>query len=126
MTTLELPGPVPATSAEVTPEAVQAHIARLTADLGGSLGVLLMSLGNRSGLWRALDGAGPLSARQLADRVTVDPALVREWLRAEAAAGYVDYDPRPTRSNCRPPRRQPFPTVPALPWSRHAWRCSPP
>jgi SAM-dependent methyltransferase len=76
----------------IDPQAVDAYLGRLTTDLGGSLGVLLISLGTRSGLWRALDGAGPLTARQVADRVTVDRALVREWLRAQAAAGYLDYD----------------------------------
>src|SRR6201999_342475 len=35
---------------------------------------------------------GPLSVDQLAERVPVDPALVREWLRAQAASGYLAYD----------------------------------
>jgi 2-polyprenyl-3-methyl-5-hydroxy-6-metoxy-1,4-benzoquinol methylase len=81
----------PTEAEEVTAEAVGAHMARLTADLGGSLGVLLTSLGTRSGLWRALDGAGPLTVQQVASKVTVDRALVRDWLRAQAAAGYLDY-----------------------------------
>ncbi|MFN2537320.1 MAG: cyclopropane-fatty-acyl-phospholipid synthase family protein [Mycobacteriales bacterium] len=65
---------------------------QLTADLAGTLGVLLTSLGTRTGLWAALDGAGPLTPDELADRVTVAPALVREWLRAQAAAGYLRHD----------------------------------
>ncbi len=87
MTTIEV-------TVEATPDpaAVEAYLGRLTADLGGTLGVLLTSLGTRHGLWRALAGAGPCTAEQLAARVTVDRALVREWLRAQAAAGYLDYD----------------------------------
>ena len=82
-----------ATSGEpVDPEAVEACLGRLTADLGGALGLLLTSLGTRNGMWRALVGAGPLTVEQVAARVTVDRALVREWLRAQAAAGYLDYD----------------------------------
>lgn len=73
-------------------EAVEAELGRLLIELGASLGVLLTSLGTRSGLWAALAGSGPLSAAEVASRVTVDPALVREWLRAQAAAGYLDYD----------------------------------
>jgi SAM-dependent methyltransferase len=92
MTTIDLSVPAPPASPVPAAEDVEAHIARLTADLGGSLGVLLMSLGTRSGLWRALDGAGPVTSEQVASQVTVDRALVREWLRAEAAAGYLDYD----------------------------------
>lgn len=77
----------------VDAQAVEDYLGKLTADLGGTLGVLLTSLGTRSGLWRALDGAGPLTATEVAACVSVDRALVREWLRAQAAAGYLDYDP---------------------------------
>ena len=88
-----LSGPAPATGGEpVDPQAVEAYLGRLTADLGGALGLLLTSIGTRNGVWRALAGAGPLTVEQVAARVTVDRALVREWLRAQAAAGYLDYD----------------------------------
>jgi SAM-dependent methyltransferase len=66
---------------------------KILTELGAALGVLLTALGTRSGLWSALAGAGPLTVDQVAARVTVDPALVREWLRAQAAGGYLDYDP---------------------------------
>jgi 2-polyprenyl-3-methyl-5-hydroxy-6-metoxy-1,4-benzoquinol methylase len=65
---------------------------QLTAELGGSLGVLLTSLGTRTGLWTALDGSGPLTPEEVAAKVLVAPALVREWLRAQAAAGYLVHD----------------------------------
>ena len=66
---------------------------KIVTELGGALGVLLTSLGTRSGLWAALAGAGPLTTEEVAAKVLVDPALVREWLRAQAAGGYLDYDP---------------------------------
>jgi hypothetical protein len=55
---------------------------RLMSDLGSSLGVVTISLGTRSGLWAALAGVGPLTVGQAAAWTTVDPALVRECLRA--------------------------------------------
>jgi SAM-dependent methyltransferase len=73
--------------------AVQAQMGKILTELGAALGVLLTALGTRSGLWVALAGAGPLTVDQVAARVRVDPALVREWLRAQAAGGYLDYDP---------------------------------
>ena len=60
---------------------------------GRRAGRVLTSLGTRSGLWAALAGAGPLTTEEVAAKVLVDPALVREWLRAQAAGGYLDYDP---------------------------------
>jgi 2-polyprenyl-3-methyl-5-hydroxy-6-metoxy-1,4-benzoquinol methylase len=78
----------------------QAQMGRLMTDLGGSLGVLLISLGTRSGLWAALAGAGPLTVEQVTARVNVDRALVRDWLCAQAAAGYLEYDPVPETFTC--------------------------
>lgn len=73
--------------------AVDAQMGKIMTELGGALGVLLTSLGTRSGLWAALAGAGALTTEEVAAKVLVDPALVREWLRAQAAGGYLDYDP---------------------------------
>jgi SAM-dependent methyltransferase len=44
-------------------------------------------------LWAELTGAGPLTATELAARTRLNPALVREWCRAQAAAGYLAYSP---------------------------------
>jgi SAM-dependent methyltransferase len=65
----------------------------LVGELGGSLGVLLIALGNRCGLWAALDGAGPLTPDAVAARTGVAEPIVREWCRAQAAGGYLTYAP---------------------------------
>jgi len=52
---------------------------------------VLVRLGDELGLWRALAGAGPTTAEQLADRAGIDPRYAAEWLAGVAAAGYVDY-----------------------------------
>jgi hypothetical protein len=90
MTTIERQAP--ATDAELR-AGVEEQMGKILTELGGALGVLLTALGTRSGLWVAMAGAGPLTVDQVAAKVTVDPALVREWLRAQAAGGYLDYDP---------------------------------
>ena len=74
-------------------EAVEEQMGKIVTELGAALGVLLTSLGTRSGLWAALAGAGPLTTAEVAAKVSVEPSLVREWLRAQAAGGYLDYDP---------------------------------
>ena len=73
--------------------AVGAQLGKIVTELGAALGVLLTSLGTRSGLWAALAGAGPVTTADVAAKVSVEPSLVREWLRAQAAGGYLDYDP---------------------------------
>src|SRR2546428_12322355 len=41
----------------------------------------------------ALAGAGPLTSTELAERTGTAERYVREWLNAQAAGGYVEYDP---------------------------------
>jgi SAM-dependent methyltransferase len=46
-------------------------------------------LGDVLGLYRAMDGAGPLTASQLAEATDTHERYVREWLANQAAGGYV-------------------------------------
>lgn len=80
-------------STTVEESAVEEVIGRITADMGGALGMLLTALGTRSGLWEALAGAGPLTVDEVTAKVSVARPLVREWLASQAAAGYLTYDP---------------------------------
>ena len=50
-------------------------------------------MGDKLGLYRALAGAGPLTPAELAERTGTAERYVREWLNAQAAGGYVEYDP---------------------------------
>jgi hypothetical protein len=47
---------------------------------------LLVHLGDELGLYRAMQGAGPLTSAELAERTGLAERLVREWLRANGAA----------------------------------------
>jgi SAM-dependent methyltransferase len=50
-------------------------------------------MGDKLGLYRTLAGAGGLTPGELARRAGVAERYVREWLNAQAAGGYVEYDP---------------------------------
>lgn len=67
-------------------------IGRAVGDWGGALGALLAFAGDRLGLYRAMAGAGPMSPEQLAQKTGTHPRMVKEWLAAQAAGGYVTYD----------------------------------
>jgi SAM-dependent methyltransferase len=47
---------------------------------------LLIHLGDRLGLYRALDGIGPVTASEFAERTGLHERWLREWLRGNAAA----------------------------------------
>jgi SAM-dependent methyltransferase len=66
-------------------------VGRAVADVGTLLGGSMTVLGDRLGLYRAMAGAGPLTARELADRTGTVERYVREWLAAQAATGYLAY-----------------------------------
>jgi len=59
---------------------------------GGAL-CFAVRLGDELGLYRALAGAGPLTADALADATGCNRRLVREWLDGQAAGGLIGYDP---------------------------------
>jgi ubiquinone/menaquinone biosynthesis C-methylase UbiE len=60
-------------------------------DLGASMAAGNVVVGDRLGLYRGL-GEGPAGAAELAERTDTDPRYVEEWLRGQAAGGYVTYD----------------------------------
>ncbi len=64
----------------------------ITDIAAGYLGVMI-SIGSKLGLYRAMAFAGPMSAGELAERSGCAERYVREWLNAQAAGGYVGYHP---------------------------------
>ena len=65
---------------------------RFVGDLGATVAAGNVVIGHRIGLYRAL-AEGPATADELAARVDCNPRYVAEWLRGQAAGGYVEYDP---------------------------------
>jgi SAM-dependent methyltransferase len=66
-------------------------LGRFVGDLGATMGAGSVVVGHRLGLYRALAGA-PATADELAARTETAPRHVAEWLRGQAAGGYVEYD----------------------------------
>ena len=60
-------------------------------DLSAGYGGVMISLGYKLGLYRAMAGAGPLSSAEVARRSECAERYVREWLNAQVAGGYVAY-----------------------------------
>jgi len=58
----------------------------------GEMVSLLIHLGDRLGLYRALDGAGSLTARELSARTSLHERWLLEWLRGNAAAELLESD----------------------------------
>ena len=76
---------------------------QFVGDLGAAMSASLVVLGDKLGLYRALDRAGhPLTPAELAAMTDTDERYVREWLSAQAAAGYIQYDAAAERFSLSP------------------------
>ncbi len=74
-------------------EKLEQFVFRAVDEVGATLNTALVVMGDKLGLYRALAGAGGLTPTELARRTEVSERYVREWLNAQAAGGYVEYDP---------------------------------
>jgi SAM-dependent methyltransferase len=72
---------------------LEQFVFRAVEEVGATLNAALVVMGDKLGLYRALAGAGPVTPVELARRSGVAERYVREWLNAQAAGGYVAYDP---------------------------------
>jgi SAM-dependent methyltransferase len=70
---------------------LESFLARCVGDLSAGYGGVMVSLGSKLGLYKAMAGAGPISSAELATRAGCAERYVREWLNAQAAGGYVGY-----------------------------------
>ncbi|RPI74355.1 MAG: class I SAM-dependent methyltransferase [Ignavibacteriales bacterium] len=67
-------------------------LGKMVNDVGAAAMGTLIILGDKLNLYKTLAGKGPLSSDELADATNTSERYVREWLSAQAASGYIEYD----------------------------------
>ncbi|GAC1324662.1 MAG: class I SAM-dependent methyltransferase [Chloroflexota bacterium] len=68
-------------------------VGKVIGDVGALMSSGLVVIGDRLGLYRAMNEAGPITPAELAQRTDTSERYVREWLLNQAASGYIEYDP---------------------------------
>jgi SAM-dependent methyltransferase len=68
-------------------------LGKFVTDLGAGFHAVQAVIGDRLGLYRGLAEVAPATSATLAAHVGASERHVREWLRCQAAGGYVTYDP---------------------------------
>jgi SAM-dependent methyltransferase len=91
-----------AAQATIDEAKLEQFIGSVVGDLGATMNTALIRIGDKLGLYRAMAGAGPLTAQELAESTDTSERYVREWLAAQAAGGYVAYDPDTERYELPP------------------------
>ena len=71
---------------------LEQFLGQAVTDMGAALNGVLVMLGDTLGLWKAMAGAGPLTAAEVAQRTGIRERYVREWASAQAASGYLEHD----------------------------------
>ena len=66
-------------------------MAKYVNDMGGAFMMAMVLIGDELGLYKAMADGQPLSAEALAAQCGCNPRLVREWMNANAAAGYLEH-----------------------------------
>jgi len=71
---------------------LEAFMGQAVADMGAIISAPLFLIGEKLGLYKAMAHAGPLTSEEVAERSGAAERYVREWLRNQAAGGYITYD----------------------------------
>ena len=75
----------------INQEKLNDFVNRAIGDISSAYGGIMVSLGAKLGLYKAMKGAGPLTSREVAVRAKCAERYVREWLDSQVAGGYVQH-----------------------------------
>src|SRR5215204_7131042 len=67
-------------------------VGKAVSEWGAAYGVLLTFIGDKLGLFKAMAGAGELTPEELAKKTGTHPRIIKEWLAAQTAGGFVTYN----------------------------------
>ncbi len=76
---------------------LNAFMGQVVGELGATVNAGLIVIGDRLGLYKAMAASGPITAAELAEKTGTAERYVREWLNAQAAGGFVEYNPETQR-----------------------------
>jgi len=93
---------------DVNPEKLNAFMGKMLGDMGAAANAALIRIGDRLGLYKELAANGPMTPADLAEASGTTERYVREWLSAQAAAGYVDYDATTGKFHMQPEQKMAF------------------
>ncbi|OBB71625.1 trans-aconitate 2-methyltransferase [Mycobacterium sp. 852014-52144_SCH5372336] len=81
------------TPTQVDPDKLMEFVFRAVEEAGAALNCALVVMGDRLGYYRSLVEHGPSTPAELAERTGTDAHYAREWLNAQTAGAFVEYDP---------------------------------
>jgi 2-polyprenyl-3-methyl-5-hydroxy-6-metoxy-1,4-benzoquinol methylase len=80
------------TTTAIDQDKLDALLGLAVGDMGAAASTLLVHVGDRLGIYAALNEGGPQTVGQLATRTGLHERLLLEWLSNQAAGAYVTYE----------------------------------
>ena len=81
---------------------------KMISDMGAAMSGALVLVGDKLGLYKDLAATGPMDSTELAAHTGTSERYVREWLAAQAAAGFITYDASIERYSLSPEQAAAF------------------
>ena len=72
---------------------LQQFLGKIIGDFGAAMSVPMVRIGVRLGLYKAMNGVGPMTSAEFARKANISERYAREWLAQNAASSYLTYDP---------------------------------
>ena len=93
---------------EIDGDKLNGLVGKMLGDLGGAFSVPTASIGYKLGLFDALQKHGASTSDELAARTGLAKRYVREWALAQAANGYIAFNPADDRFSLTPEQAMVF------------------
>jgi SAM-dependent methyltransferase len=77
---------------DVDHDKLNSFLGKMLGDVGAAINASLLLVGDKLGLYKTLAEKGPMNSAELAQATSTSERYIREWLAAQAASGYVEYD----------------------------------
>jgi SAM-dependent methyltransferase len=80
-------------SSTIDNEKLQQFMGKVLSDFGGAASAILVYIGDKLGLYKAISDFGkPITSQELANVTQTSERYIREWLANQAAGGYLSYN----------------------------------
>jgi hypothetical protein len=87
---------------DVNDDKLNSFMGKMLGDFGAALNASLLLVGDKLGLYKALAANGPMNSSEFAQATGTTERYIREWLAAQAASGYIEYDGDSARFSMQP------------------------
>ena len=77
---------------EINEDKLHEFLGKMVTEMGAAANGALIIMGDKLGLYKSLASNGPMTSEQVSETTGTTERYVREWLSAQAASGYIEYD----------------------------------